>query len=70
MAKLEDAQPLAAELGYVRVVRSLWFVTKCRFESCLAFKDDNNEKDNHSEQRKKRQIGAKSQSDTKGYNLL
>ena len=31
---------------------------------------NNNEKDNHSEQRKKRQIGAKSQSDTKGYNLL
>ena len=27
-----------AGLGYVRVVRSLWFVTKCRFESCLAFK--------------------------------
>jgi|GEM_PF-2980619 len=34
-----------AGLGYVRVVRSLWFVTKCRFESCLAFKDNNNEKD-------------------------
>ena len=36
-----------AGLGHVRVVRSLWFVTKCRFESCLAFKDNNNEKDNN-----------------------